>query len=156
VNLPKEPMALEELRVLYLHRRVLQEETAMGRGNILVVEDSFAVARRLQLSLQRAGFTVEIARNGRDALIKARKKRFDVIVTDECMPVMSGRQLCHELREDRRYSRAPIVFLTANPRALDTEEMMQQLSVAAVFEKPFHPEAILHLIENELLAVRTS
>ena len=42
----------------------------------------------------------EIARNGREAWGKAGKRRFDVIVTDESMPVMSGRELCHELRKD--------------------------------------------------------
>jgi len=128
----------------------------MGRGNILVVEDSFVVAKRLQLSLGRAGFTIETARNGQEACVKARKKNFDVVVTDERMPVMSGREFCKQLRSDRRYERTPIIFLTANPDQLDAEQMKSELGVSAIFEKPFHPEAILHFIEHELLAARTS
>lgn len=127
----------------------------MSRANILVVEDAFVVARRLQLSLERAGFRVDTARNGREALEKSRRKQFDLVVTDEKMPVMSGRELCRELRHDARYVRTPILFLTANPGALDAEELSGELNVSTIFEKPFRPEAILHWIENELVAART-
>ncbi len=128
----------------------------MGRANILVVEDSFVVARRLQLSLERAGFSVETARNGREALTKAKRKQFDLIVTDERMPIMSGRQLCRELRKDARYAHISIIFLTANPAELDADELRDELGVSNVVEKPFHPEAILHLVENAVLDARTA
>ncbi len=127
----------------------------MSRAHILIVEDSFVVARRLQLSLERAGFSVDTARNGREACTKSQRKQFDVVVTDERMPIMSGRELCHTLRADSRYADTPIIFLTANPDDLDTDELHGELGVVAIFEKPFHPEAILHLIENEVLAART-
>lgn len=128
----------------------------MGRASILVVEDSFVVARRLQLSLERAGFSVEIARNGREARTRAQRKQFDLVVTDERMPVMSGREFCRELRKDARYERTPIIFLTANPGELDMDEMSGELGIATVFEKPFHPEEILHIVENELMTARTN
>lgn len=126
----------------------------MGRAHILVVEDSFAVARRLQLSLERSGFSVEIARNGREAWLKAQRKQFDLVMTDERMPVMSGRDLCRELRQDDRYAGTPIIFLTANPDELNRDELHGELRVSAICEKPFRPEAILHLIENALLEAR--
>jgi len=127
----------------------------MGRAHILVVEDSFAVARRLQLSLERSGFSVETARNGREAHTKALRKFFDLILTDERMPIMSGRELCRVLREEERYKATPIIFLTADPTELDRDELFGELRVSAVCEKPFRPEAILHLIENALLDART-
>jgi two-component system chemotaxis response regulator CheY len=108
------------------------------------------------LSLERAGFCVDTARNGREAWTKAQRKAFDLVVTDEKMPVMSGRELCRQLRKDDRYTQTPIIFLTANPADLDAQELDQVLSVSAVFEKPFRPEAILHQIENELLSARSN
>jgi len=126
----------------------------MGRAHILVVEDAFVVARRLQLSLERAGFSVETARNGREALQKSQRRQYDLVITDERMPLMSGRELCQALRTDPRYAATPMIFLTANPAELDIDELQGELSVAAVLEKPFRPEAVLHLIETELLEAR--
>jgi two-component system chemotaxis response regulator CheY len=151
---PEKTMAAYRVvKVLYFDSG-LYRRRAIARANILIVEDSFVVARRLQLSLERSGFCVDIARNGREACTKAQRKAFDLVVTDEKMPVMSGRELCRQLRQDDRYTQTPIIFLTANPNDLDPQELDQALSVSAVFEKPFRPEAIVHLIENELLSAR--
>ncbi len=97
---------------------------------------------------------MNIARNGRDACTKAQRKQFDFVVTDEKMPVMSGREFCRQLRKSRRYVDTPIIFLTASPADLDADELNHELRVSAVFEKPFHPETIVHLIENELQTAR--
>ena len=71
---------------------------------ILLAEDSLTAVKRLQSSLDNAGFYVESADDGKVALTKARQKQFDFIVTDEQMPVMSGQELCRELRSDERYA----------------------------------------------------
>ncbi len=89
-------------------------------------------------------------------MAKAQRKTFDLIVTDEKMPIMSGRELCRQLRQDERYARVPIIFLTANPDELDADELNRLLSVSAVFEKPFRPEAIVRLVENELVLARSN
>lgn len=126
-----------------------------SRASVLVVEDSLAVAKRLQSPLERVGLSVEFARNGSEALTMARRKQFDVVVTDEQMPVMSGRELCRQLRNDKRYARTPIIFLTGGRSQLDTAELTEQLQVAAIFDKPFRPEVIARMIENELVAAQT-
>jgi CheY-like chemotaxis protein len=123
----------------------------MARANILIVEDSRAAATRLQRSLEQGQFSVELARNGAEALKKAQRKQFDAVITDEQMPVMSGQELCRELRNDERYAQTPIIFLTANQSALDLEEMREALGVSVVFGKPFRPEVIVRVVENELL-----
>ena len=89
------------------------------RENVLVVEDSLAVAKRLQISLERAGFLVDIARNGAQALTKAQRKHFDLVLTDEQMPVMSGHELCQKLREDERYANTPVIILTGGRSQLE-------------------------------------
>ena len=70
------------------------------------------------------------------------------------MPVMSGQELCRQLRNDDRYAETPIIFLTAAPSELNTVELRRDLHVSAIFEKPFRPEAILHFIENQLIDAR--
>jgi CheY-like chemotaxis protein len=126
----------------------------MARANILVVEDSFTVAKRLRISLERLGFCVDVARNGREAWTKAKRQQYDLVVTDEQMPVMSGQELCRQLRNDDRYAHTPIVFLTAHAPDLDTNEVNGDLGVSAIFEKPFRPELIIRFIENQLRDAR--
>jgi len=112
---------------------------AENRAKILVVDDSLAAATRLKCGLEQAGFSVEIARDGSKAWDKAQRKKFDLVVTDEQMPNMSGRELCQQLRGDTRYAHTPIIFLTASRFGVDAEELGDDLNVVATFTKPFHP-----------------
>ncbi len=125
------------------------------RENVLVVEDSLAVAKRLQISLERAGFLVDIARNGAQALTKAQRKHFDLVLTDEQMPVMSGHELCRELRQDERYAHTPVIILTGGRSQLEASKLSEDLHVAAIVDKPFNTESIVRLVEHELLEDRS-
>lgn len=120
---------------------------------ILVVEDSVIVKKRLRLALDCAGFQVDTAQNGREALEKARRKQFDFVVTDEQMPIMTGQELCLRLSADRRYVDTPIIFLTAGRENLDTKELLECLEVSAIFDKPFDPQSIVHFIDARRLVV---
>ena len=120
------------------------------RARVLVVDDSLAAAKRLQVNLEQAGFLVEVARNGHEGLTKALRKQFDVVLTDEQMPIKSGREMCRQLRRDIRYKHTPIVFLTARQSDLDSDELSKELGTSAVLGKPFTPAAVVHLIEKLL------
>ena len=127
-----------------------------AKANILVVDDSLAAAKRLQFSLEDAGFSVEIARNGYQAWQMAQRTQFDVVLTDEQMPVMSGRELCQQLRSDERYAHTPVIFLTGKRFGDDAEELDEDLHVSATFGKPFYPQSLVHAVEAQLSAVRRS
>ena len=61
-------------------------------SHVLVVEDDEAVRRMLVLSLEYAGYQVETANEGVEALREMKQRRFDVVVTDYQMPGMNGLQ----------------------------------------------------------------
>ena len=117
-----------------------------NKGHVLVVEDSIAAAKRLQMSLEQARFSVEIARNGQDAWDKAQRRQFNLIITDEQMPVMSGRELCKKLRGDIRYANSPIIILSAAEFGENQEDI--DLRVTATFLKPFVPGELLRTVES--------
>lgn len=75
-------------------------ETSPRRLRLLYVEDEPGVAMMTQALLETEGFEVEHAPNGRAALDKflADTSRYDVVLTDDAMPVMTGVQLTQELR----------------------------------------------------------
>jgi CheY-like chemotaxis protein len=118
----------------------------------LVVDDNLALARVTQFALDRAGFETQIARNGRLALEAAQLSQFDVVVTDQQMPEMTGTDLCRELRKLPEYMDCPIILLTAKGLELELPRLREELGISGVFSKPFSPAAVVKAVEDLLNA----
>lgn len=126
------------------------------RGKALVVEDNIALARITQFGLERAGFDVRVASNGKRALELVRGETFDVIISDQQMPEMTGIEFCRRMRGMPEYAKTPIILLTAKGLELDLESIRADLGINAVFAKPFSPsgvvEAACQFVEASLVA----
>ena len=85
-------------------------------GSIMVVEDEPAVARGVQVALEREGYSVVVMPTGEDALTNLRDAAPDLIVLDVRLPGIDGFEVCRRLR---RESRAPVIFLTARADEVD-------------------------------------
>lgn len=83
----------------------------------LVVEDDRSLREALRYNLVAEGFEVIVANDGAEGLICARLENPDVIVLDLMLPVMSGLDICRELRRDGSF--VPIIMLTARDSELD-------------------------------------
>lgn len=81
-------------------------------ARVLAVDDSISIRQMVSHTLQDAGYEVETATDGRDALTKAQKSRFDVIISDVNMPVMSGFEFVKAVRMQSQYKFTPILMLT--------------------------------------------
>jgi two-component system, chemotaxis family, chemotaxis protein CheY len=114
----------------------------------LIVDDNLALARVTQFALDRAGYETETARNGRLALEVAKASQFDVVVTDQQMPEMTGIELCRELRKLDAYVSCPIILLTAKGLELELPRLREELGINAVFSKPFSPGAVVRTVED--------
>jgi len=118
----------------------------------LIVDDNVALARVTQFALDRAGYETQTAYNGRLALELARNSHFNVVVTDQQMPELTGLELCRELRKLPEYKNCPILLLTAKGLELELPRLRDELGIDATFSKPFSPSAIVKKV-NELVAV---
>ena len=78
---------------------------------ILVVDDDKKIRSMLALALERKGYPVQVAENGIIALSKLMQNTYDIVVLDQEMPEMSGRELLEELKE--RNIRVCVLMLTA-------------------------------------------
>ncbi|MDZ4659272.1 MAG: response regulator [Bythopirellula sp.] len=119
----------------------------MGK-RALIVDDNLALARVTQFALDRAGFETQTARNGRLALEAAQLMQYDVVVTDQQMPEMTGTELCQELRKLPNYFDCPIILLTAKGLELELPRLREELGISGVFSKPFSPAAIVRAVED--------
>lgn len=81
-------------------------------SKILIVDDDHANRDTLEIILSSEGYQLEMAKNGPEALTKARDLLPDVILLDVMMPGMSGLDVCRAIRNDPLVSEVPIILLT--------------------------------------------
>lgn len=86
------------------------------KRTVLVVDDHAELRVCLERIVERAGYLVEIATNGREALERLRLGRIDVVVLDIDMPVMNGRDFLAARAMDETLARIPVVVYSADPQ----------------------------------------
>src|SRR3954468_7701054 len=84
---------------------------------LLLAEDDLKLAGALDRGLRRAGYGVDVAHDGDQALLNARVYDYDVAVLDVMMPGTDGVEVCRALREDSRW--LPVLLLTARDQVPD-------------------------------------
>ena len=86
---------------------------ASSRPTVLVVEDESALVELLRYNLEQAGFQVSVALDGEEALASVRDETPDLILLDWMLPLMSGIEVCRQLRRQTATANVPIIMLTA-------------------------------------------
>ena len=95
-------------------RRVLAKYRPVGDGgSVLVVEDDPSASELLKRTLEGEGWTVRVARNGRDALAQMDVQEPAIILLDLMMPEMDGFEFLSEIRSLPRASTVPVIVVTA-------------------------------------------
>lgn len=124
----------------------------VSSAKILVVEDNKALSGVVTFNLVRAGFQVTAVGNGKDALEALQRSSFDLLLTDQQMPVMTGIELCENVRKLPSYKDLPIILLTAKCMEMNFSELREQLGLSAALPKPFSPSELVNCIEECLAA----
>ena len=106
---------------------------------VLVVDDDEAVREVLRTGLEVvAGWRVEVASGGAEAIALCRSDPPDAILLDVMMPVMDGPTTFAQLQEDPRARSIPVILLTAKVQPAERRRY-DDLGVAGVLAKPFDP-----------------
>lgn len=111
----------------------------MEPAHILVVEDEASIAEVVSLYLKRAGYSVEIASDGRQAINIFQKQKPDFVILDLMLPQMDGLSLTRWLR-DR--SDVPIIMLTARREEIDRIAGLE-MGADDYVVKPFSPQELV-------------
>ena len=117
---------------------------------ILIVEDSPTQALKLEYFLKEHNFSYVWAKDGLEALNKAKENKPDLIVSDIVMPKMDGYELCRNIKADNTLKNIPVILLTT---LTGTEDIIKGLDVNADFyiTKPYEENLLLSKI-NLLLS----
>jgi CheY-like chemotaxis protein len=122
------------------------------RRRILVVEDDPDQFDALAFALDGAGYTVEHARDGSEALAVMVRFRPDIVVTDLVMPGMSGEDLIRVIRESETDgSPRPRVLVASGMDGLNAR--CHALGADECLVKPFNLDSFLESIQRQLAAI---
>ncbi|MBA3356505.1 MAG: response regulator [Pyrinomonadaceae bacterium] len=117
------------------------------RRHALVVDDVADVREMLSVLLTYGGYEVVTADSGFAAIDAARQHKFDVIISDICMPGMNGYDLARALRALPGYEKVPMVAVTGFSISDDCRRSLEA-GFNAHLTKPIEPRAFLDLIEH--------
>ncbi|MBN2383986.1 response regulator [bacterium] len=80
---------------------------------ILIVDDEASIIRMLTFALNKEGYTIVTASNGREGVQIASRENPDLIISDIMMPEMDGMEMCSQVRQMPALKNTPFIFLTA-------------------------------------------
>lgn len=118
-------------------------------AKILVVDDSVSMRQMVSFTLKGAGFEVDEAADGQEALSIAQGTTFNAVVTDVNMPNMDGITLTAELRGLPDYKFIPILILTTESAA-DKKGAGKNAGATGWIVKPFSPDKLLATVNKVL------
>jgi two-component system alkaline phosphatase synthesis response regulator PhoP len=113
---------------------------------ILVVDDESAILQTLRFNLERSGYAVVTASDGRSAVAMAQREQPDLIVLDIMLPILDGIEACKEIR---KFSSVPIIMLTAKDQEID-KVLALELGADDYVTKPFALHEFLARVKARL------
>jgi len=114
---------------------------------ILAVDDEKHIVRLVQVNLERAGYTVVTANDGKEALQKVADENPDLVVLDVMMPYMDGFEVLQNLRRSPATRDIPVIMLTAKAQDADVFKGWQS-GVDCYLTKPFNPMELLSFVKR--------
>ncbi len=123
------------------------------KKKILLVDDEPDLVQLVSLRLQAAGYEVEVAYDGQQALDQVKKVRPDLIILDLMLPKFDGYKVCRLLKFDERTSRIPILIFTARAQVEDVT-LASECGADAYLTKPFDAQTLLGKLDELLKAGR--
>lgn len=114
---------------------------------ILTCDDEKNIVRLIQVNLERQGYEVATAYNGRECLEKVAEDKPDLIVLDLMMPEMTGFEVLEELKKNPETQNIPVIMLTARTQDQDVLRGWQS-GVECYLTKPFNPIELLTFIKR--------
>ena len=114
---------------------------------ILVVDDDLDIIEILKYNLNKSGYLVKSAKNGIEAIKRAKKFMPNIILMDVMMPEMSGIEACSEIKQIDELSETMIIFLSARSEDY-TQLSAYDAGADDYISKPIKPKILLKKISN--------
>jgi two-component system, OmpR family, alkaline phosphatase synthesis response regulator PhoP len=114
---------------------------------VLVCDDERHIVRLIQVNLEREGYKVVTAYDGKDGLEKVKAEKPDLMVLDVMMPYMDGIEVLKNLRRDPATETLPVIMLTAKAQDKDVFEGYHY-GADMYLTKPFNPRELISFVKR--------
>lgn len=116
---------------------------------VLIIDNNASMVLLLEMMLARAQYQVFSAPNGKQGLEMARVNQPGIVVVDEMLPMMPGREVCLQLKSDPATRHIPVILSTAS-LVQDSLAHAHNTGADAVLRKPFRADDVLSLLKRLL------
>jgi two-component system phosphate regulon response regulator PhoB len=123
------------------------------KRHILIVEDEAALVELLRYNFEQEDFRVSAATDGEEALVMVAEDRPDLVVLDWMLPLMSGLEVCRQLRRRPETRAVPIIMLTARGEEADRVRGLEG-GADDYLTKPFSPRELVARVRAVLRRAR--
>ena len=115
---------------------------------ILILDDDLHMVHILSYKLQKEGYEVLTAQNGRDGYQMACQEKPDLVVTDFQMPIMSGFEMAIKLRDNPDTAELPLIMLTGRGHKILPAELAKT-NIRSLMVKPFSAKELVQNITEQ-------
>lgn len=114
---------------------------------VLVCDDERHIVRLIQINLEKQGYQVITAYDGKEGLEKIRSEKPDLVVLDVMMPYMDGFEVLKNLRREPETENLPVIMLTAKAQDKDVFEGYHY-GADMYLTKPFNPNELIMFVKR--------
>lgn len=114
---------------------------------VLVVDDSEVLRKIVNFNLTREGYSVDEAKDGKEALEKLQQIKPDLVILDIMMPYIDGFEVLKRMRKDPELAHIPVIMLTAKGGEDDPKTALE-LGANGFLTKPFSPIKLLEEVRR--------
>lgn len=125
------------------------EEKSSLKGKILLAEDEFTNQESTKIILEKMGYRVFVADNGKEAVEMFKMYDYDLILMDIEMPKMNGREATQEIRKTDKGKNIPIIAFTAYAFKAEKERCLE-VGLNDYISKPYKLENLVEIIEKQI------
>ncbi|RUM99129.1 response regulator [Pseudaminobacter arsenicus] len=119
----------------------------MSKARVLIVEDEPNIVESLSFILGRAGFDIETAVDGAEALQRLRRQVYSALILDLMLPGINGFDVLRSVRSDGELKDMPVIVLTAKGQAAD-RQAAEAIGATAFITKPFSNAEIVQRVSE--------
>ncbi len=117
---------------------------------IIIVEDEEILRNLLQKKLTEEGYSVEVAENGEEGLVKIRENRPDLILLDIIMPKMGGFEMLEEMQKDEGIAGIPVIVVSNSGQPVEIDRAQKLGAKDWLVKTEFDPQEVIDKVVGQI------
>lgn len=115
---------------------------------VLIIEDEYFISELYVRALEKAGYQVVLAVDGKDGLDKALSNSFDIILLDIMVPTITGTEILERLRSSTTQIKGKIIIITNLEQGEETKEKIEQQADGYIIKAEITPKQLVSFLDN--------